>query len=340
MNRAPTELRHELEGHPAVEAWRRMCPGAPLPSSIEALKTRRGHIGRHKSYIYRLHGAGDEGGSIVAKLCRNGTAALEISVYRDLLPSLGVATLRLFGTLEEKRHEMTWLFTEDAGEERFSPNDEVHLRLASAWLGEVHAGATSLQELDRLPSHGSERYLEHLSSARSQLEAAVENGSWSSEHAALLNRLLPQLAQLDADWPEIEGLSMERELSPTLVHGDLVSKNVRVRPAGSGTALLALDWETAGRGLPAPDLAEVPIHGSSDCLDSYLARVRSVWPELTAESVRRLACVGRVFRLVASIDWAAYSLSWRLDYPARPMGYLQKYTERLDDALDALMSRS
>jgi hypothetical protein len=67
--------------------------------------------------------------------------------------------------------------------------------------------------------------------------------------------------------------------------------------------VLPIDWETAGWGLPAADLARVDV-------DAYADIVREWWPGVDITAVRRLARVGRVFRFLAAIGWESASLDY------------------------------
>jgi hypothetical protein len=57
----------------------------------------------------------------------------------------------------------------------------------------------------------------------------------------------------------------------TLVHGDFSPKNVHIRAGNASVDVLPLDWETAGWGVPARDLSDVPI-------ELYCAAVQQWWP--------------------------------------------------------------
>jgi aminoglycoside phosphotransferase (APT) family kinase protein len=94
----------------------------------------------------------------------------------------------------------------------------------------------------------------------------------------------------------------------TLVHGDLEPKNYRFRMEHGQVVVLPFDWETAGWGVPAADLAHMPQDPHGPEMQAYLSAVRVYWPQMDIATVRRLAAVGFAFRLVASIYWAACGL--------------------------------
>src|SRR3990172_6727851 len=73
-----------------------------------------------------------------------------------------------------------------------------------------------------------------------------------------------------------------------------------------------MDWETAGWGVPAADLAPcsgVPPAPQMD-MTLYGSMVRECWPSLDTQAIQRLATVGRLFRRLAAIHWASVSLAY------------------------------
>ena len=108
----------ELLQQPAARAWRRVAPEFRKPARITILKETR------HSAVYRLHAAGPEGRSVVAKRCKPSAAAMERAIYEDILPTLPVPALRFYGLLQEDGEsaddQRCWLFIEDAGHEKYS----------------------------------------------------------------------------------------------------------------------------------------------------------------------------------------------------------------------------
>src|SRR5207247_194188 len=81
----------------------------------------------------------------------------------------------------------------------------------------------------------------------------------------LIEASVSQLNLLEARWSQVE--SFCDRMPGTLVHGDFVGKNMNIRTSTDGLALMVFDWETAGWGTPAADVAKVD-------LDAYWAVVR------------------------------------------------------------------
>ena len=119
-------------------------------------------------------------------------------------------------------------------------------------------------------------------------------------------------------------------MPPTLVHGDFRPKNAYVRAGANGLDLFAIDWETAGWGVPAVDLIGID-------LPTYWSVVQPSWPDVRLEDVRRLAAVGRVLRPLAAIRWVSPELAYdALACLVRPTTWLRTYHGRLADAVREL----
>src|SRR5439155_16761485 len=95
----------------------------------------------------------------------------------------------------------------------------------------------------------------------------------------MLKALVGDLDVLEARWSEVE--KMCQEGYRTVVHGDFVIKNVRVRTTPAGTRLLVFDWEQAGWGIPCADLAQLRDRTVSPDLDTYASALREVSPGIS-----------------------------------------------------------
>jgi ATP-binding cassette subfamily B protein len=318
--RQPVQV--ELTTHPAVRAWSRLGAGAE-PQALTVLK---GSKKKRKSEIYRLEGCGPDGASVIAKRCKRSTAAVESTIYEDVLPVLPIASLRYYGMVDEGE-ERCWIFVEDAGDERYSPLVPEHRRLAARWLATLHDAAPEIPEAARLPDRGPGHYLAHLESGRDGLLQQVCDRSAHEEEVRLLTALVSQLDALESRWSDVTAFC--NTLPRTIVHGDLSRSNVRVRANGRGMELVVFDWEKAGWGVPAPDLArlrpderlpaarfrdsgEFPGFCIDPCLDTYGSVLRNGSAHLSSETLEHTATVGNVFRCLATVDWLSRrsSPSW------------------------------
>jgi hypothetical protein len=311
-------METDLLEHPAVKAWIKLQPDGVEPESIETLDTKKRawiklrservqpqitEILKRKRFMYRLKGVGREGSAVIAKQCKKGTGMMEHTIYTEILSRLPVPTLRCYGFVEQPSGELGWLFVEDAGTERFRISE--HRALAARWLGLMHTSAVHVAATAHLPDRGPDNYVEHLRLARDTIQRAVINSALSPDDQVVLESIISQCDALETRWDKVEKFC--DRMPQTLVHSDFNQANIRVQHGQTGIALLPFDWEMAGRGIPAADLA---------CLEHadlaiYRSVVRRSWPYLGVQDVQQMAYFGRIFGALADINWQ----SWRLEYP-------------------------
>ena len=318
-----------LTDTPALRAWNKIGHGAE-PTSIELWRQSN-----KKPTVYRLIFESPRHPSVFAKYAPRGSLSLERGIYEDILPRLPVSTPRYFG-FHADADGSDWLFLEDVGGDRLSARDPAHRVLAARWLAALHRAAADLPAAQRLPAAGATRYLAHLRSARAMIRRNMGNRGLTTEDRALLVELLAQSEAVEARWDGIERACAG--LPETLVHGDFQPKNVRVRENGGGWTLYPIDWEMAGFGIPAADLA--PARGPDAPMqvdvETYAEEARTRWPELDAAAVRKLAMLGRIFRTVASIDWECLNLVFETpDCLIGPLRTVRLYSARITDWLAA-----
>jgi ABC-type multidrug transport system ATPase subunit len=302
----------ELSGHPAARAWRSL--GGAQPAHITVLKSKR----FRKRGVYRLERAGPEGAPVIAKICKRKTAEVESTIYEQLLPHLPMPSLGYYGTVPEGDGQHCWLFLADAGTERYSPIDPEHRRLAARWLAMVHLHATEFAREADLPDRGPRHYLVHLLNARDEITRHLRRRNVTNGDGLILADLLSRLELLESGWDEVTAFC--DTLPRTLVHGDLVPKNLRIMRNGHGPGLAIFDWETAGLGSQAPDLSQLlepersqlPLQRESKrisrfsahpCLDTYRAVLGAAGAEPDAQTVAQSAAIGSLFRCLAGLDW-------------------------------------
>jgi ATP-binding cassette subfamily B protein len=299
--------------HPAVVAWRSL--GGGKPRKVETLKSSR----RRKYGVYRLAGAGPGGVPVIAKLCKQTTAEVECAVYEELLPRLPSPSPRFYGKLPDEDRLHCWLFLGDASGRRYSPGGPTHRRLAAEWLAMVQLHWSKILDSADLPDRGARHYLVHLLAAREVITRQLRRLQAEHDAAYVLEDLLWKLETVEEDWEELATFC--DALPQTLVHGDLVSKNIRVVGNGGDAWLAIFDWETAGFGVQAPDLAQLVgperaalrngkrskhfyRFSANPSLDTYRSLLAGTDVELDAETVQRAAAVGNLFRCLATINWA------------------------------------
>ncbi len=318
---AAVVLRERLEEHPASRAWRRLRPNG-APSEIRVLKEPSKGI--KKSAVYWLARAGPAGRAVIAKRCLRASAAAETLIYGEFLGPLGVPAPAYYGAVDEGG-PFGWLFMGYVPGRRYSPADPQHRSLAGSWVARLHDDAASLSGADRLPDRGMAHYLQGLDAGRGAIAAHSDDPSLSPEEAFVLRRLADLLGEVRRSWSILEEICSE--LPPTLVHGDLVRKNLCIGATGNGPVMFAFDWENAGWGPPALDLAQSPSErfAANPCLDTYRS-ARELARTAARDDIERQATAGTVLRCLAAIYWTSLSLgpAWRQGGGATRRDFLGK----------------
>jgi Ser/Thr protein kinase RdoA (MazF antagonist) len=301
--------------HPAVQAWRRVCPKAGDPNFVEVVQEVK--KGTSRSCIYRLTDIGCQRASVIAKKCIAQNAHVERTIYEDILSHLPVSRLVFYGCVDEPETDSSWVFMEDAGGDHFAHCIEEHRKAAARWLAEMHVSAARIPAISRLPDRGPQHYLDHLRVSRRTIQGGLKNSARTRYDLQVLGALLSQADFLESRWDRVEELY--HRFPRTLVHCDFARYNLRARRGESGINLMAFDWEMAGRGAPAPDIAELSGRGvprrrvTGDFGDSelvaYWSIVREAWSGLDLSAIKELAELGAVFRSLASISWESQSIA-------------------------------
>ena len=326
-------LPADLRDHRAVKAWREISAEWFEPEKIEILKLK------NKTSVYRLAGAGSNGSAIIAKRCRAASAAVERLIYEEFLARSPMPALRCYGFMPETESEFCWLFLEDAGANQYSPAKEAHRALAGRWLGTIHRAPLSADLRALLPDRGPGHYLQLLRSSRARMLERVDNPAFSADEVALLRTLIRRCDLIEAHWEALERYC--EGVPRTLLHGDFVSKNIRVRPGTTGPALLVFDWEMAGWGAPATDLAQFMGPTVSPDLGIYCSVLRRDFPQLDVRDIQRLADYGDLLRVVDKIFWVTVTMVHDdYEYLRKPLVALRQYEWELAVALQTLHWRS
>lgn len=311
-----------VEEHPATRAWLQLGAGRSTPTSVTVLRANG------KTAAYRLDGIGPHGAALVAKRSRRASGAVERLVYEELLSCLTAGTLRYHGSVEES--DACWLFLEEAVGDPFSALVEEHRRLAARWLALLHTSAARAAHRPLLRDRGPAHYLGVLRSARRAIAESLDNPSHRASDRPLLDAMLAQLGVIECRWNHVEESCAE--LPTTLVHGDLQPKNVRVRGDGARRELAVMDWETAGWGSPAADLASIANEAADPVTnDAYCAVAREWWPQVSARTVRGAIEAGAIFRQLDAIAWDISGLRTR--WPQRAAACLRVYSGALRDVM-------
>jgi phosphotransferase family enzyme len=317
----------DVHEHPARIAWSAVAPRYGPPSRITLMKETR------HSAVYRLEGSGPGGIPVIAKRAKPAAAAIERTIYEDILPNLPVSALHLYGFLNENggtaSGDRCWLFLEDAGGEKYSYLSGEHRELAGRWLGAVHFSAARGRSPAHLPDRSSSYYLSELRSVRETIRQSFANPVLKADDRRTLESILAQFDVLESHWGEVAQVC--DRVPPTLVHGDLAAKNARVRASSAASSLLIIDWAGAGWGAPAIDLAQFTAQSLSPDLATYAVTAGAGW--LHAGSLTRIAAIGNIFRLIVAMGWESQSLSGM--WLERPIRTLRLYQRDMADRIQA-----
>jgi hypothetical protein len=292
--------------HPAARAWRHLQAG---PVTVERVEPVRIDRDPHAE-VYRLAGAWPARCPIIAKRGLQARAQIERTIYEALLPHLPIRTLHYYGAVEEADGAHWWLFLEDAAGEEYSAAAEAHRCLAGRWLALVHTALGPPAAAVPLPDRGPEHYQQCLRATRDCIREQFARRALSAEELARLEELRAQCEIVEGNWDQVDQFCAG--MPRTLIHGDFSYKNVRVRPGAGETTLLVYDWESAGLGVPAVDLAHSPLaapHFAAQAdLTAYWEAVRDYWPCIDLRTIEQWANLGTLFRCLAALNWDIRSL--------------------------------
>jgi hypothetical protein len=327
--RAPQVLPAYLLDRRLLRAWEQAGAGYLHPACIEVLKRKS------LSTVYRLIDAEDGRPALIAKRCRTATGRLESLIYDRILAGLPLPSLRCHGLAPEPDTEFGWLFLEDAGRTEYSPASRRHRVLAGRWLGMLHAFPPDAGLRALLPDRGPCYYHHLLRVSRAALQVRVHHPALSPGEAHLLRTLVAHLEAAEAHWPRLEAFLDDQPRS--LVHGDFVIKNLRMREGGAGPALMVMDWEMAGWGVPAADLAQFVGKCASPDLRAYRSVLAGEFGGLTLRDLRRQADCGSLLRILHKIYWEVQSMEGdSYAVMARSLASFSGYEPQFATALRAL----
>jgi len=286
---------------PATTAYEDVRPGDPLLVALE-LGVETGVDARvemlqdaEKSSVHRLSWWGPQPRTCVVKQYRTAVGGYERDFYRHLAHRLSVPTLHCYGSVEAE-DGLVRLALEDDGDRAPSFESPGSRALLTEWAAALHMGGTSIAAAS-LPDAGPDRYARRLADTTARLVSRLEIDELDEKDRAILERCLDRCRQVSSVWPDLEQVC--RRFPPTLVHGDLVEENLRLRATPAGPVLIALDWEKVGWGAPAVDLVRVDP-------DLYWSRAQR-WLGGTRAEFDQLVRAGLIFRVIAH-RWAEKSI--------------------------------
>jgi hypothetical protein len=220
----------------------------------------------------------------------------EIDVYRSVLPDAPFGPPAFFGAVADPKNGRYRLLVERvAGRELYQVGEFEVWQGAARWLAALHTRFANRPDppAARLLTHDAEAYR-----VWSRRAADFARGSAKKRFAWLAERYDRVIDRLLA-------------LPPTLLHGEFYASNVLVADTPNGRRVSPVDWEVAGWGPGALDLAALTAGGWTD--DERTALARAYHDGLgggAAGPFGDLLSDLDWCRLHAAVRWVGWSAEW------------------------------
>ncbi|MGN6201289.1 MAG: phosphotransferase family protein [Solirubrobacterales bacterium] len=246
-------------------------------------------------------GAGLSAAAAATKPARALEPRREIAVYRSLLRGSAIPAPRFYGAAEDAESGRAWLFLERVpGEVLADVGGPTAWRAAAAWAAQLGGVAAALDPaVDRLLLHRDRGWHQHW------LTAAAANCE-SSDRTRLAARLRASAGRL---------LDRLDALPRAFVHGELYPSNVIVVREGTPESgqVKPVDWEMAGTGPFALDLAALATGWTGDERQALYAAFHEALPGEVAESISPgdLDEAVSLCELSLALQWLGWSADWQ-----------------------------
>ncbi len=310
-----------------VDGWTSLGGRHPVPERIDVLKKHR-----RKPKVCRLVGCARTGRDVVAK--SSDIAAVEATLYEHVLATVP-GTPRCHGIAPARDGGRCWIFLEHVDGERCMARVDAHRTLTARWLGAVHA-ITSAMRLGRLlPLHDAAFYRRQLRTARQAMSSALAGATIDADGRTRLAAAVDRCDLLESRWDTFRILP--EDVPPGLIHGDLQSKNVRIRRRAGALELIAFDWEFSGYGVPIADLAQFAVDERWRDLAGVLDQMGFTQVS-DHDRLRRLATAGKVLRLITCLEWESRGRQYA--WQESSVRTIATYDLRLDECLRLLATEA
>lgn len=288
---------HARDGHLAVRAWGRLSGGVATPHRVDVLKETK------RSSVYRLVLSDPGSPYVIAKRTIRAKGLIEQSIYENVLSRVSLNSVGYHGVVEADDPRFLWLFIEDVGNQRYTPRDENHRRLAAEWLGALHV-AVDQEHLTATTNRGPDFYRQHLQSITANLPQ-LNSDPLPPGGREVLDAILHLCRMLESQWNSLDDFC--RSIPRTVIHGDCLPKNIHIRGTGDQSSVAFFDWGNAGIGLAGTDLGlcSLPHEGppnSDPDFGGYLSVVRQRWMTADLDIAQQMALVGQLFWALEVID--------------------------------------
>lgn len=247
----------------------------------------------------------------------------EIAVYRELLSGSGLSTPRFHGAWLDPATATAWLFLERVAGEVLTDVGEPEIwQEAAAWSARLDAAvATRRSAADPLLLRRDAEWHRRWFDAA----AVALDGKPDERGSSLAGRLR---ASRDDVAARLEALPQ------SFVHGELYASNVVVVRGSGATRISPVDWELAGVGPYALDLAALAAGWGEDERLGMIASFHDSLPTRLREGHERLVEATDLCRLALAVQWVGWAPGWqppesqRHDWAAEAAELLGKVGER------------
>jgi hypothetical protein len=274
--------------------------------AIEALDVRLGDGSELRLLAKDVGGAGLSAAAAGVKPPFLAEPGREIAVYRDLLDPAALSTPRYYGATTDEDEDRWWLFLERVEGEALTDVGALSAwRQTAAWaaLLDTAAGAVAAAVPAALLVQRDRAWHERW------IDAAIALGDESGPASEAGRRLSERLrAGRDAFLDRLDALPR------AFVHGELYPSNVVVAETeGRGARIAPVDWELAGTGPYALDLAALVSGWGSE---EQLSMCRAFHESLVegggdAPVFAELLAAVSLCRLTLALQWIGWARGWR-----------------------------
>jgi hypothetical protein len=274
--------------------------------------------------VYRLRFAGaGKIRSLVAKRLQPGIAQRNELVATRWLPAVGLAECgpRLLGVAAERGGQCVWHVYEDLGDWALDADDPdpVYVEAAVRLIASVHTRFSEHALLAECRLHGGDLGIGFFTSnVRDAIRGLQSLGTTrlelTPEQQALCQRLLERLHHLLEELPERTEALAEMGGPETLLHGDLWTTNIFVRPTPDGLEARLIDWDHAAVGPASYDIStflfRFPREHRQWILESYRQAVsQEGWQLPGDEDLNRLFETAELARYANHVIWPTIALA-------------------------------
>lgn len=319
----------------AIKYWNQLFPKSGRPQQIDVIKKK------NRSYVCRLVGLGKNNSNIIAKRREREKAIIERIVYKEILPKIGMETIKFHGFVEEPEFltegQFAWLFFEDCGNRRYSPSSPSQRALIARWLGAFHKAAANLDIQNWLPDLGPNHHRVLMQSTMDSLPQILQMSSLKTVDKDLLENILEKCNCLAKEWDKIEAFC--NHVPHTVIHGDCLRKNIHIQGNEESLFIIPFDWSAAGWGPIGLDLGHTSLpHRDNWAVDpdfiEYWSSVKDMWP-MELETVQRLGHLGQLFWSLDVISWAVPEFTYEWVSQEQLMTDINIYSKVLNNATKA-----